>query len=304
MYTIRQAAARSGVSIPLLRAWERRYAIVQPERTPAGYRLYDEPAIERLRAMRLLVDGGWSPREASARVSAADAVELAAIERELAPLPDADGPFAELVAAFMDGALAMDGAAVDRALDRAFAAGRFETVADGMLIPALHRLGQAWAAGDLSVAAEHAASAAVMRRLGLAYEAAGDRPGGATVLIGLPAGSRHETAAFAVAVAARRAGLDPVYLGADVPAESWLEAVRIRDARAVVLGVVTAADIDPATATLRLLARQAPRVLRTAGGRHAGSVQLPGVVILPEGIEGAVAALMRALGRVGSVDPE
>ena len=30
MYTIKEAAARSGVSVPLLRAWERRYRIVEP----------------------------------------------------------------------------------------------------------------------------------------------------------------------------------------------------------------------------------------------------------------------------------
>jgi DNA-binding transcriptional MerR regulator len=39
MYTIRQASLRSGVSIPLLRAWERRYRVVTPSRTAAGYRL-------------------------------------------------------------------------------------------------------------------------------------------------------------------------------------------------------------------------------------------------------------------------
>ena len=42
MYTIKQAAARSGVPVPLLRAWERRYGVVSPSRTPSGYRLYDE----------------------------------------------------------------------------------------------------------------------------------------------------------------------------------------------------------------------------------------------------------------------
>src|SRR3712207_450395 len=55
MYTIRQAAARTGVPVSLLRAWERRYAIGRPTRTPAGYRLYDDEAIERLRTMRRLV---------------------------------------------------------------------------------------------------------------------------------------------------------------------------------------------------------------------------------------------------------
>ena len=39
MYTIKQAAARSGVGVSLLRAWERRYGVVHPVRTPSGYRL-------------------------------------------------------------------------------------------------------------------------------------------------------------------------------------------------------------------------------------------------------------------------
>src|SRR5680860_1633806 len=63
MYTIKEASLRTGVGIPLLRAWERRYGIVVPTRTDAGYRLYDEAAIGRLRAMRSLVLAGWSPRQ-------------------------------------------------------------------------------------------------------------------------------------------------------------------------------------------------------------------------------------------------
>ena len=58
MYTIKQAAIRSGVSVPLLRAWERRYGIVLPARTATGYRLYDDAALARLRTMRRLVDEG------------------------------------------------------------------------------------------------------------------------------------------------------------------------------------------------------------------------------------------------------
>ena len=62
MYTISEAADRAGVSVELLRAWERRYGIVEPDRTAAGYRLYDEAAIGRVRAMRGLVDEGWTRR--------------------------------------------------------------------------------------------------------------------------------------------------------------------------------------------------------------------------------------------------
>ena len=56
MYTIKQAAIRSGLTIPTIRAWERRYGVVLPERTKSGYRLYDDDALDRLLAMRHLVE--------------------------------------------------------------------------------------------------------------------------------------------------------------------------------------------------------------------------------------------------------
>ena len=37
---IGELARRSGVSTDLLRAWERRYGLLEPTRTAAGYRLY------------------------------------------------------------------------------------------------------------------------------------------------------------------------------------------------------------------------------------------------------------------------
>src|SRR3954452_12035614 len=77
MYTIKQAAQRARVSVPLLRAWERRYHVVQPERTASGYRLYDDRAIARLQAMRALIDQGWSPSNAAARLLREDDASIA-----------------------------------------------------------------------------------------------------------------------------------------------------------------------------------------------------------------------------------
>ena len=64
MYTISRAAELTGVPVATLRAWERRYAVVAPQRTEGGYRLYDDGALAAIRAMSDLVDGGWSPRQA------------------------------------------------------------------------------------------------------------------------------------------------------------------------------------------------------------------------------------------------
>jgi len=68
MYTIKETAARTGIPVALLRAWERRYGVVEPSRTGGGYRLYDDASIDRLRTMRRLVDDGWSPSVAAAAI--------------------------------------------------------------------------------------------------------------------------------------------------------------------------------------------------------------------------------------------
>ena len=85
MYTIREAASRAGVTADVLRAWERRYQIVEPRRTSGGYRQYDEAAIRRVRAMRRMVEDGWTP--SAAAESLRDVVDADLPEAEA--LPDA-----------------------------------------------------------------------------------------------------------------------------------------------------------------------------------------------------------------------
>ena len=294
MYTIKQAALRSGVNVALLRAWERRYGIVEPTRTESGYRLYDDDAIERLRAMRALVDAGWSARQAAERVASGDLGDL----EELADGGAVDPGTIDTTADFVHAAAQIDVAGIERALDDVFAAGSFERVVEDRLYPALHALGDAWAAGEVDVAGEHAASAAAVRRLGIAFEAAGRGPftGSAPMLVGLPPGTRHEVAALAFATAARRAGLAVVYLGADVPVDSWVAAVDRTAARAVALGVVIERDVAAADDVVRALREAHPDLVIGVGGARSGSVEGSDILRLPDPLIQAVEVMAGALG--------
>ncbi|HEX6129358.1 MAG TPA: MerR family transcriptional regulator [Candidatus Limnocylindria bacterium] len=299
MYTIKQASARSGVGIPLLRAWERRYGVVSPLRTPAGYRVYDEEAIDRLRAMRRLVESGWSPREAAPRVRAADAETV----RALAVGPDAVSgggvPTTDrsLVGRIADAAARLDQPELEAALDEAFSAARFEAASQRVVLPAMVEVGRAWSRGELGVGAEHAASAAVLRRLGAAFQAAASNGTGPTVLVGLPPGSQHELAALAFATIARRTGMDVIYLGSNVPLDSWLTVVEETDAAAAVLGAVMPGDADSVSAVLAALAEHRPDVIRAVGGPYAGEVRGEGHLVLPGDLSEGAALLGRSLRR-------
>jgi len=315
MYTISRAAELTGVPVATLRAWERRYGIVEPHRTDSGYRLYDEGALARITAMRDMVADGWLPKLAAERVRGIGGDGPAGAGGTGSPAPAATAPGtpaatgarsrpprssgvapegdAELLAAARD----LDAARLAAILDDRFARGSFEAVVDDWLMPALHDVGKAWASGALTTAAEHLVAHAVLRRLAAAYEAAAHGVTGPAVLVGLPPGCRHELGALAFATAARRAGLTVTYLGADLPIESWLGAVAHARPAAVVVPVPRRRDAPAAAAVLEAVRRADDSVRVVLGGGHqdrvAGDADRLGHRIGPAAA-GLAAALTRA----------
>jgi methanogenic corrinoid protein MtbC1 len=310
MYNIKEAASRSGVTVPLLRAWERRYGVVRPARTSAGYRLYDDASIARLRAMRGLVADGWSPSAAARRLSTIP--DEASFEREF-PMRSVEDPAPGPVPfrdAFVRAAAGLETARIESLLDEVLSRGSFEHVAEHQLLPALDDLGRAWADGRVDVAAEHAASHAVLRRLSAAYQAASAAGTGRKgILVGLPPGARHELGALTFAVAARRAGLPIVYLGADLPVQNWVSASAQTRARAAVIGAVTPDDREPALLVARALHAARPDILIAFGGKSApdpealsdlGDGRGRGAIRLPDVLADSVEGLASALGFAGA----
>jgi MerR family transcriptional regulator, light-induced transcriptional regulator len=310
VYTIKEAAARSGLSVPTVRAWERRYGVVHPGRTSSGYRLYDEEAISRLVAMRYLVDAmSVRPSQAAAQLDVDGPDRVALLEASRAWLARGGttvpartterGTSAEqeTIESLVTATRALDTATLTTRLDEAFAAQQFERAIDHVVFPALRSIGDGWADGSVDVAMEHAASEAIRRRLSQFYDAAAAGGGRPDLIVGLPPGSQHDLGILAFAVAARRARLAVLYLGANVPIESWTGAVTTTGAPAVVLGVVTRADVEPAARVVAAIhgLTAPPHVF--LGGASAGMVTDPGRAdLLPDGIEDAVALVARLVG--------
>ena len=59
-YSIKVVARRTGLSPHVIRAWERRYGAVEPERSATGRRLYSDTEIERLQALERATRAGHS----------------------------------------------------------------------------------------------------------------------------------------------------------------------------------------------------------------------------------------------------
>lgn len=263
MYTIKSAADLVGISESTLRAWERRYGVGASGRTDSGYRVYDEADLQTLRSMKALVDEGWSVRLAAAEILRRSR------SAGVAPVPAPTTPGTDDLVPF---AVGFDVHGLSALLDERFGASSFESVVDDWLLPALHRVGTAWEAGEVSVAGEHFVSHAVARRLAASYDAAGENLAGPQLVIGLPPGSRHDLGLLCFATAARRAGLGTRYLGTDVPLDDWERAVRPPEVACAVLAVPREEDVDGVNRTVAALHGVRPELLVAAGGRHQDQV--------------------------------
>ena len=296
MYTIKHASKQVGISPATIRAWERRYAIVSPTRTEGGYRVYDEGDVNALRSMKELIDQGWTAR------LAADEVGKRAISGQVLPIASNEGfssdgkkVGSDLPSQLIEAAARMDAARIGTVLDQLFSLGSFEVVMDSHLFPALHELGDAWSDGRVSVAGEHLASNAVMRRLAVAYEAAAAFGHGPRIVLGLAPNSRHEIGLLAFAVAARRRGMNTDYLGADLPVEDWLRVVEDRRPSAVVLALPTSPDVEATARVITALRAQRPELVVAVGG--AAQEQAPDdAVRLGNDILSGVGTLAHAIG--------
>jgi DNA-binding transcriptional MerR regulator len=206
---IGELAKRTGVSPELLRAWEQRYGLLQPTRTPGGFRLYSAADEARVQRMQSLVSGG---------LAAAQAARLILSGGE--PAPGAVSASASIVdeeaanlAASLD---RLDEQAANIALDRLFSAYTVEMVLQDVVLPYLHRLGERWEAGEISVAQEHFASNLLRGRLLSLAQGWGQGQGPGAVLACLP-GEHHELGLLVFGVALRRRGWRITYLGTDSP---------------------------------------------------------------------------------------
>jgi len=70
---ISEVCQQTGVAAVTLRAWERRYGLIQPKRTPKGHRLYSQDNIEQIRQIVSWLNRGVAIGKVAALLTAAEA---------------------------------------------------------------------------------------------------------------------------------------------------------------------------------------------------------------------------------------
>lgn len=251
-YRIKSVAALTGVPPETLRAWERRYRIVEPRRSSGGYRLYSDQDVATLVRIRSLVEQGLKVSEAvqrvrqgnptvAAGVTAASAVEIDELRKDL-----------------LDGLLALDRGAATRAADRLVLLPHGERL-EAVLMPILREIGERWSRGEATIVQEHFASAFIRELLiGMITALHGGPTGGREAICAGTPGELHELGLLGIAVHLALRGWRVTYLGADVPPESLRQLLHKHQPALLCTSLLTPRTADAALSYARELRAIAP----------------------------------------------
>ena len=254
---IGELSRRVGVSADLLRAWERRYGLLQPARSAGDFRLYSEADEERVRAMK---------RHLARGLSAAQAARAAQAEPANGDGQPTSTVLSESSALLLEALERYDEAAAHALFDSLLGAFGTETVLTDVVLPVLRSIGERWTAGEVTIAQEHFASSVLRGRLlGLARDwGRGSGPG---AVLACPSGERHDLPLLLFGVALRGSGWRITFLGADTPIATIAEAARSLGARAIVLNAVTPERLIAVDGEIAELARHVPVAIGGPGAQ-------------------------------------
>ena len=264
LYPIRAVSKQTGISIDTLRAWEKRYQVVVPQRDERG-RLYTEADMQRLRLLNSAVEKG----HAIGRVAALSNEDLEALvfSPSLTPRdaePARTGVPGDVSApppahrVVLEAIERLDYAEAERELSLLAAVLPPRELVHSIALPLMRQVGQAWHAGQLSIAQGHMTSSLLRNQLGALIPLHRRSTPATKLLFATPSGELHEFGILVAAMLAASGGLGITYLGANLPGEEIVFAAQKTAPQVVVLGFIGANHAKIGLAEIQKIAHKLP----------------------------------------------
>lgn len=253
--TIQDLSRLTGLSIDVLRVWERRYGALQPKRLPNRRRDYGEDDVRRAKLLKEARIAG----HAISRIAILDDGALS--DLVAAALPQND---AAVIAAMIGDIQAADSGALYDKLETARTSRTAAAFCDDIVSPLLREVGTYWLTDAALIAREHLATATVARVLAAAKRS--DRmTGKAPLLFGAIPPERHVVGAAMAAYVAEQCGFPAIVLSAGATVEEIASTAAHTQAAGVGMSVI----YYDAEHTVRHLAKVLDTLPLWVGGANA-----------------------------------
>ncbi len=253
-YNLKVVVKETGLTPATLRAWERRYHLFNPLRSPGGHRLFSGDEISLLKWLVARQKEGLSisravdlwrsqANQSSGQIQTPPALQAVSALGE--------GMLDQLRQTWREACLTFNEPEAELATAKALAIATPEVVCTQMLQKGLAELGEGWYGGTISAQQEHFASALVARRLNALFAVAPAPTRPDRLLAACPPGEFHDLALLMLSFIMRWRGWEVIYLGADVPLDQLDATLRATSPQLV----LSLAQTLPGAASLAELAR-------------------------------------------------
>lgn len=251
-FNIQVASQLSGVASATIRAWEKRYNAVVPERADNKHRLYSEKDIEKLALLYRLTEVGQSiGKIAHLGLNELKNVYSSLMHRPYVELEVVTPHHERIDYEKILGSLYIALAAykldiICHELEKARALLSPRDLCLNILVPLFHEIGNKVERNELAIAQEHTLSAIVSfyigQMIGQHYQKKTVKED--LILISTPEGELHEIGIMASALLCVHYGVKFIFLGANLPAASIAEAANALKPKAILLGIAKGHELS------------------------------------------------------------
>lgn len=218
-FPIRVLSERTGVGSSTLRAWERRYGLLTPQRTPKGHRLYTANDVRSVERVITLLGEGHSLAAVARQIKE----NSESLEYGQHPEPQ-QGVWADYLKTTLRAVYDFSAERVEAVYNEASSLYPVDMVTERLVEPVLARLGEGWPSRNAGIAEEHFYTNWLRNRLGARFHHASSQASGARILCACLPESHHEIGLMLFAISAMTRGYRVLYLGSNLPLEQ-VEAV-------------------------------------------------------------------------------
>ena len=254
-YNIKSFCNLAGINEHTLRAWERRYGVVDPDRSLTNRRLYSEEDLDRVRLIVTLVERGHGISQVASLpveklrnlVSKIDSVNFEESVRDSLASGVSSQTFSKKISELVTKTILSLSSGSPQDVRNSIKEARLVLNVEAFLFDyvtsLLYQIGEFCFHGKLRIWQEHQATESVMQELyvlsseirsmsiGVVH---GPRP---LLLFTTIEGNHHQVATIMAYIAANLAGLDAYFLGPHLPARDLSLAMKHYGAQFAVVGV-------------------------------------------------------------------
>lgn len=209
-YNIKAVSTMVGILPGTIRAWERRYKMIAPNRNEVGHRLYSDGHVRKLKWLASKINAGFTISQAVALLEQNDSEPVKVSNRE------EENRLTVLHEELLESLLKFDERTAQHVINEAFSIYTLDKVLIDLLAPLLVKIGLLWEEGKITTAHEHFSTSILRSRIGSimhAYPHNGLLP---KVIAVCAPGEWHELGLLIFTLYMRRKGFEVVYLGSSI----------------------------------------------------------------------------------------